>query len=458
MFTSRSFASRALHSESGKYWSAYKTSASGSRQTIVLDMSRTPAEDLDFPVLFPGLDALNHSHEAHVDWTFDPGQFSITLSGDAGMEAGEEVFNNYGPKSNAELLLGYGFCIPGNLNDSVAMTLKAPPETLQSELRAVQPGYFTNDGTWNSEQSTAYLKAPPVQLDDPAQIFQHLPEPLLELLLYILRYERGLDFTFIQHPLDYLTSPQSQGRRYLPHIARMIMQSLAPKLARLQPITLPSSPQNEKQRQASIYRESQVDILTSLTTALRTYTRSLIRQPRHFQDGIPPTGPCLLTLESFFSLLTTTQTLNADFLRGIMANANTIDIEQLRLAGWEEDVWVLLLCYLFLLPESRRPGWLRGALEQEYSSPNGRNLGHCGNDQDSSEVEQAESLMEIVHTAASACSGDSVWSDSRWTPRFITRTGGKMLLYESFMVMVPGERVAGEGDEVRLCVYLHFGG
>lgn len=30
---------------------------------------------------------------------------------------GDEVFNNYGPKSNSELLIGYGFTIKDNLED-----------------------------------------------------------------------------------------------------------------------------------------------------------------------------------------------------------------------------------------------------------------------------------------------------------------------------------------------------
>ena len=37
--------------------------------------------------------------------------------------AGHEVFNNYGPKSNEEFLLGYGFCLPNNDNAAVALRL-----------------------------------------------------------------------------------------------------------------------------------------------------------------------------------------------------------------------------------------------------------------------------------------------------------------------------------------------
>lgn len=38
-------------------------------------------------------------------------------------KAGTEVFNNYGPKPNAELLLGYGFVLPGNPDDTTVLKL-----------------------------------------------------------------------------------------------------------------------------------------------------------------------------------------------------------------------------------------------------------------------------------------------------------------------------------------------
>ena len=79
IFTSRSFSSRALHPEDSSYWTTYKSTAQADRQTILLDMSRTSAEDLDFPVLFPGLDAANHSDDSKVVWTFNPGKILLVL-------------------------------------------------------------------------------------------------------------------------------------------------------------------------------------------------------------------------------------------------------------------------------------------------------------------------------------------------------------------------------------------
>ena len=434
IFTSRCFPSRALGPESGQDWTGYNFNASGQRQAVSLDISRVSPENLDFPVLFPGLDAVNHNHEARVDWAFDPGRFSMSVHD--GVEDGAEVFNNYGPKSNDQLLMGYGFCIPNNPHDKVMLTLKAPPSSLQRDLLRVHPYYFTNDSSWSADKATFHLESPAIPPDDPSQIFLQLPEPLLGLLTYILRQERGLPFATMDHPLECLTSRNSTGRRYLPHIARMIVQSLAPKLAKLESIDLPSAPQNAKQKQAFIYRQSQLDILQSLIGALRTYTRSLIYNPSDTTATLPA-RPCLMTLSSFLS---TASLLDDTFLTGIAASANTRDLEQLRLAGWEEDLWVLLLCYLVLKPAKHQ---LQGMLP-EYV--------HMANTAlDPTETEQASSLMDIVHNAAQAYP-DSLWSDARWSTKLIAAVGGRMLRYESFTVMCPDTE---GGEEARLCMYLH---
>lgn len=458
IFASRAFTSRALHPESGKYWTAYKAAADGRRQAVLLDMSTTPAEDLDFPVLFPMLDAANHSHEAKADWTFDPGRFSISTNDD--LDAGSEVFNNYGPKGNGELLTGYGFCIPDNPHDSVMLTLAPPPAALQEDLRKVHPGYFrytspskpqrvqpTNaalDGygqSWSPEKATFHLHKPDRSVGQATRkIFQHLPEPLLELLVYIIRHERGLPFEFVHQPLAYLTFDEGAGRRYLPHVARMVAYSLGSKLAKLQSVPLPSQPQNDRQKQASIYRGSQIDIMSSILCALRTYTRSLIWEPSNLAL---PREPCLVRLEPLVPVLTEKGVLDDDFLRGIEANANTSDLEQLRLAGWEEDVWVLLLCYLAVQQQADGQSWFTERLPEyiDISEPSSSATG----------VEQASALMEIVHTAAAACPG-STWMHEMWSPRYIDGVGGFLMRHESFTVVCPD---GDGGEEARLCLYFH---
>ena len=445
MFTSRSFGSRSIRPDS-KYWTTYKTGPSGQRQTVVLDMSHTLAADLDFPVLFPGSDIGNHHHEARIDYIFDPGRFTIKTN-DA-TELGEEVFNNYGQKGNDELLLGYGFCIPNNPHDTVALTLKALPEELQKHLKSVHSGYFTQEGTWSGEKATFKVSVPSGVDSGSSAIFDTLPEPLLELLTYILQHERGLAFTFIEHPRTYLTSTDSDGRHYLPHIARMLVQSLVPKLGKLQSAPLPATPQNSKQVQASIYRQSQISILSSLIASLKTFTRSLLLPPNFsVEQSQQHAGPCLAPLETLIPYLQSHNLLPPSFLQGIAANTNTSSLPELVHAGWEDEIFILLLCFLVMqsTPSAAQP---RPAL----SLPVPQYLFVARTDDGEREVWPADYLLEWVRVAKETCGPESLWGDERWEKKIVEECG-EWVQSEGFPVMCRVD--AGSDEEVQRCaVYL----
>lgn len=471
IFSSRSFSSRAITPQDSKYWTTYKTNSNdGRRQTILLDMSTAPSEDLDFPVLFPVQDAPNHRHEAHVDWFFDPGRFSISV--EDSIQAGDEVFNNYGSKGNDELLLGYGFCIPDSPHDSILLTLKPPPEDLQAHLQIVQRGFFTTEGSWNSERATFRLKQP-MSSPSAKQILIGLPEALLELLVYMLRHERGLPFTWVQRAQHYVLENQN-GRRYLPHIARMLVQSLAPKLNKLQTVALPAQPQTDKQQQASIYRQGQVRILGSIITAMRDFTRSLLRSP-----SAP--GSRVVTLEGLLELWAakTSATNVAPFIAGVEACSGTADVDQLRDAGWEEDVMVLLLSYIWLESTKRQqldtvqedgvaaaatgiernwvqqmlPDYVTNILAMTAESPKADE--EAAEDQPlipPEDLDHARSILELVRQAAEARPA-SRWHDNRWSEHLVVAFG-RMLQFESMTMMVPRTDRGGD-EEARLVVYVH---
>jgi hypothetical protein len=78
----------------------------------------------NFPVLIPLVDVLNHKPFAKVVWEPTSKEFSIfTLET---LKSGSQIFNNYGPKPNEELLMGYGFVIQDNPVDSVALKFNVP--------------------------------------------------------------------------------------------------------------------------------------------------------------------------------------------------------------------------------------------------------------------------------------------------------------------------------------------
>jgi hypothetical protein len=109
-------------------------------------LSRSPTliqQPESYPVLIPGVDALNHARAQPVSWvvTCPPTQTqtsssssasslgatsshgSISLVAHSASKAGAEIFNNYGPKPNSELLLGYGFTLLANPDDTIVLKI-----------------------------------------------------------------------------------------------------------------------------------------------------------------------------------------------------------------------------------------------------------------------------------------------------------------------------------------------
>lgn len=88
-------------------------------------------------MLLPLIDLLNHDNSTRVNWEYksvdNTGYFSIHSQEQ--LIKGYEVYNNYGAKGNEELLMGYGFVIPDNPNDSVALRLPATLQQLDKAQR-----------------------------------------------------------------------------------------------------------------------------------------------------------------------------------------------------------------------------------------------------------------------------------------------------------------------------------
>jgi len=433
-----------------------------------------PSDRKDFPVLFPTVDTLNHDPSTPIEWSFDPGRFTLrTLVSN---RAGAQIYNNYGPKANGELLMGYGFCLSTNAHDGVLETLKPPPEALQHLLSKSHPGYFKTNGTWNSEAATFHLRAPPPSITtDPAAIWSSIPDPLIELFYYITRLERGLSINAIDpHPsASNLSSPSSRnpatndtaihdflfsgpGQAYLPRIAFAIVTSLVPKMTKLSTATanLPSpSPRNAHQRNAQIYRDGQMTIMTSIREGLSAYNRSL-RPP------LPTTasfsGSAIWSLEEVFAVMRREAgDAWVQFATGIFGSDRE-DGKVFRGSPLERDtIWVLWVCYITILADAERTAepyckqgliarWV-AALRIEYGEPFA---------EDEGEEEEAVRLLGAAGGAAvrtdrhDGRDGDSVWRSRRWNSAFVLDWGMRVVQSQGMMMR------CGE-DDVRFVVYLH---
>jgi len=96
--------------------------------------------------MVPYADLINHSafSQAFIDaresgdWLFKSGEEEIILYADRGYRQMEQVYISYGQKSNAELLLLYGFALERNPYNSVDVTVSISPRT--AEVAAANEG------------------------------------------------------------------------------------------------------------------------------------------------------------------------------------------------------------------------------------------------------------------------------------------------------------------------------
>lgn len=120
-----------LETDSDKGWLSFDEYkwASGifmSRAFPARILYKTP-ECENLTMLVPIVDALNHKPNTAVQWDGGNGD-AFTLSLCQSVSAGDEIFNNYGPKNNEELLLGYGFTLDdAEKFDVVMLRLVIPP-------------------------------------------------------------------------------------------------------------------------------------------------------------------------------------------------------------------------------------------------------------------------------------------------------------------------------------------
>ncbi|KAF7980389.1 hypothetical protein HWV62_38184 [Athelia sp. TMB] len=119
----------------GITWASYLRAATylSSRAFPSTILSATPSlqhSATSHQVLLPGIDSLNHARGTPVSWiitnhtpTNTPAKLAVNLVLHSAAAPGDELFNNYGPKPNAELILGYGFALKENPSDTIVLQI-----------------------------------------------------------------------------------------------------------------------------------------------------------------------------------------------------------------------------------------------------------------------------------------------------------------------------------------------
>ena len=99
---------------------------------------QTSVEEESHPVLIPGMDIFNRTYHIlqlrlkpndpdsrgqPITWLTSSDPRTISLVASSPIDSDVQVYNNYGPKPNEELLLGYGFVLDPNPDDVVPLRL-----------------------------------------------------------------------------------------------------------------------------------------------------------------------------------------------------------------------------------------------------------------------------------------------------------------------------------------------
>jgi len=91
--------------------------------------------------LVPFADMMNHSNTPNVEWKFTDTHFVMTAS--ETIKPHQECFDCYGPKSNYETFLHYGFVMPNNTKlDKVRVICTIPDDIYK---KRIDPRYFQQD-------------------------------------------------------------------------------------------------------------------------------------------------------------------------------------------------------------------------------------------------------------------------------------------------------------------------
>lgn len=127
---------------------------------IIYNENKYACEKLGLSMLLPVIDSLNHAPETAVFWGTNDSSFLLSIGYPIAKDT--EIFNNYGPKGNEELLMGYGFCLNTFKFDLVTVKLGIPnnktiKESLIQNNIQLEDNHFTEFLSLDSPMSEKLL-------------------------------------------------------------------------------------------------------------------------------------------------------------------------------------------------------------------------------------------------------------------------------------------------------------
>ncbi|KAF2753879.1 SET domain-containing protein [Pseudovirgaria hyperparasitica] len=331
------------------HWAAQLYSSRGFTSTHIFPDITPPLS-----ILFPVIDFLNHSNDAKVTWAFTPraNPDGFYLETNQSHKRGDQVFNNYGPKSNEELMLGYGFCIKNNPFDHVVMRPVLSHQLDQLSLA------FREELAACSGRNVVELQAGVDffirRADHPAGDYRAANYPTLLTFFHprLVRMLIGLSYATSHRvrrngraPID-LGKPD-QGRLIL-QAYRNIVKSLEGRVAAIRQNQRENGvPESARQNFAVIYRDSQLDIMLDV---IQRYTETVQSLLAVGQRPLPDlSGSCAIVdlTNVMYALRETMPDHYEDFVDGISNEVpDTRDPAEIVSHENADTVFVMLLAFI----------------------------------------------------------------------------------------------------------------
>ena len=163
------------------------------------------------------------------------------------------------------MLLGYGFTLPNNPCDEVAVRLGRPPAPVHEILKSTLPSHFRS-GEWDASEATFFLRST-----------RHFTGGYTHGIGCL----RGIPFEMFRMIAEmayFMSTGETDGAGDLPegseqfgYIVEELLHPLKQKLALIIQNRVEGRPQNRKQKFARLYRDGQVEILTCIIGELERY-------------------------------------------------------------------------------------------------------------------------------------------------------------------------------------------
>ncbi|KAH3682850.1 hypothetical protein WICPIJ_006189 [Wickerhamomyces pijperi] len=228
-------------------------------------------------ILLPLIDLLNHDNSTKIDWAYTKttdqheGFFSLHNKDDL-LHEGDEVLNNYGAKGNEELLLGYGFVIPGNKNDSIALRVKLPLHAVQKLIKEgitipkiedyTQFAFNTEEQTYSGEPTDEDIKDGLLYFINRSNL---IPANLLELFTHLNKNdsEQGKTVTLRARlqALQNLRGALELKQKFLKKKPEIDMAFVAHK---------------NFVKNGEVYREGQMELYKLVVAEIKTFEKQLL--------------------------------------------------------------------------------------------------------------------------------------------------------------------------------------